>query len=88
MFFAHDDESIGPGAFVGLIFYFGNLFAYQHLSKLQQAFGYLIPEALLAREKVAPAGRDRIFTPVLTFWAFRRRVFSGRAARTSTMPEF
>ena len=33
------------------------------LSKLQQAFGYLIPEALLAREKkAAPAGRDRIFT--------------------------
>jgi hypothetical protein len=29
---------------------------------------------LLAREKVAPAGRDRIFTPVLTFWAFLAQV--------------
>lgn len=60
-----------PGALRGLL---GRISELSSLSKLQQAFGYLIPEALLAREKVAPAGRDRIFTPVLTFWAFLAQV--------------
>ena len=60
-----------PCALRGLL---GGISELSSLSKLQQAFGYLIPQALLAREKVAPAGRDRIFTPVLTFWAFLAQV--------------
>jgi hypothetical protein len=60
-----------PGALRGLL---GGISELSSLSKLQQAFGYLIPEALLAREKAAPAGRDRIFTPALTFWAFLAQV--------------
>jgi hypothetical protein len=43
---------------------------------LQQVFGYLVPEALLSRAKAAPTGRDRIFTPVITFWAFLSQVLS------------
>ena len=69
-----------PGALRGLL---GRISELSSLSKLQQAFGYLIPEALLAREKVAPAGRDRIFTPVLTFWAFLAQVLC-RTLRAGT----
>jgi hypothetical protein len=46
------------------------------LAKLQQVFGYLVPEALLSRATAAPSGRDRIFTPALTFWAFLSQVLS------------
>lgn len=46
------------------------------LAKLQHIFGYLVPVALLSRATAAPLGRDRIFTPAITFWAFLSQVLS------------
>jgi hypothetical protein len=54
----------------------GDLAENANLSKLQQVFGFLLPEVLLSRETVDPLGRDRIFTPALTFWAFLSQVLS------------
>jgi len=44
------------------------------LSQFQEAFGHLIPEALLARRSSGRNSRQRIFTPLITFWAFLAQV--------------
>jgi hypothetical protein len=44
------------------------------LSQYQEAFGDLIPEALLSRTKEKENSRERIFTPKVTFWAFLAQV--------------
>src|ERR1700712_2465075 len=46
------------------------------ISQLQGAFGHLIPQAHLAREKKDKSSRERIFTPAVTFWAFLAQVLT------------
>lgn len=44
------------------------------LSQYQDAFGEFIPQALLAPSKEGINSRQRIFTPLVTFWAFLAQV--------------
>ena len=44
------------------------------LSQYQEAFGEFIPRALLSRAKEGVNSRERIFTPLVTFWAFLAQV--------------
>jgi hypothetical protein len=44
------------------------------LSQYQEAFGHFIPQALLGCEKSGTNSRKRIFTPLITFWAFLAQV--------------
>ena len=39
-----------------------------------EAFGELIPQTLLARSKEKVNSRQRIFSPLVTFWAFLAQV--------------
>ncbi len=52
----------------------GDPTALRSLSQYQEAFGEFIPQALLSREKAGVNSRERIFTPVVTFWAFLAQV--------------
>jgi hypothetical protein len=44
------------------------------LSQFQEAFGHFIPKALLAANSGGINSRERIFTPLVTFWAFLAQV--------------
>jgi hypothetical protein len=44
------------------------------LSQFQEAFGHLIPQALLAPKSSGKNSRERIFPPLVTFWAFLAQV--------------
>ena len=44
------------------------------LSQFQEAFGHLIPQALLAPKSSSKNSRERIFPPLVTFWAFLAQV--------------
>jgi hypothetical protein len=44
------------------------------LSQYQEAFGELIPQALLHRTREKENSRERIFTPKVVFWAFLAQV--------------
>lgn len=44
------------------------------LSQFQEAFGHFIPQALLAPNSRGINSRERIFSPLVTFWAFLAQV--------------
>jgi hypothetical protein len=44
------------------------------LSQFQEAFGHLIPQALLATNSSGMNSRKRIFSPLVSFWAFLAQV--------------
>jgi hypothetical protein len=44
------------------------------LNQYMEAFGEFIPQALLARSKEKVNSRQRIFSPLVTFWAFLAQV--------------
>src|SRR5260370_26226272 len=44
------------------------------LNQYMEAFGELIPQTLLARSRDGVNSRQRIFSPLVTFWAFLAQV--------------
>jgi hypothetical protein len=52
----------------------------ESLSQLRAAFGSMIPDALLACEKTGVGSRQRLFDPLITFWAFLAQVLSPNSA--------
>jgi hypothetical protein len=52
----------------------------ESLSQLRAAFGSMVPDALLAREKSGAGSRQRVFSPLVTFWAFLAQVLSPNSA--------
>ena len=52
----------------------------ESLSQLRAAFGSMVPDALLSREKSGAGSRDRLFSPLITFWAFLAQVLSPNSA--------
>ena len=44
------------------------------LNQYMEAFGEFIPQTLLARSKEKVNSRQRIFSPLVTFWAFLAQV--------------
>ena len=56
------------------------------LSQFQEAFGHLIPEALLALHSSGVNSRKRIFSPLTTFWAFLAQVLErGSSCRDAVL---
>ena len=56
------------------------------LSQFQEAFGHLIPEALLALQSSGVNSRQRIFSPLITFWAFLAQVLErGSSCRDAVL---
>ncbi|MBA2705835.1 MAG: IS4 family transposase [Blastocatellia bacterium] len=50
------------------------------LSQLREAFGSMIPDALLSRQNKGAGSRQRLFSPSITFWAFLAQVLSPNSA--------
>ena len=50
------------------------------LSHFRGLFGTMIPDALLAPNSEGPGSRRRVFSPLITFWAFLSQVLSPNAA--------
>ncbi|MGI8601661.1 MAG: IS4 family transposase [Verrucomicrobiales bacterium] len=50
------------------------------LSHFRQLFGSLIPDALLCPNRKGAGSRQRLFSPLITFWAFLFQVLSPNAA--------
>jgi hypothetical protein len=50
------------------------------LSHFRRLFGTMIPDALLALNSEGPGSRQRVFSPLITFWAFLSQVLSPNAA--------
>ena len=48
------------------------------ISELRKALGQFVPDALLGRH--TQCGRDRLFSPLVTFWAFLAQVLSPQSA--------
>jgi hypothetical protein len=46
------------------------------LSQLRDAFGSMVPDALLSPPMEGPGSRQRLFSPLITFWAFLAQVLS------------
>jgi len=56
------------------------------LSQFQEAFGHLIPQARLAPNSCGLNSRERIFTPLVTFWAFLAQVLErGSSCRDAVL---
>jgi hypothetical protein len=50
------------------------------ISALREAFGSMIPDALLAPQAKGCASRQRLFSPLVTFWTFLAQVLSPNSA--------
>lgn len=50
------------------------------LCELREAFGSMIPDALLSRQTKGTGSRERLFSPLITFWAFLAQVLSPNSA--------
>jgi hypothetical protein len=50
------------------------------LSQLRALFGLLIPDARGQSPTLGPPSRERLFTPLITFWAFLSQVLSADSA--------
>jgi hypothetical protein len=50
------------------------------LSALREAFGSLVPDTLLCPQAKGSASRQRLFSPLITFWAFLAQVLSPHSA--------
>ena len=48
------------------------------ISELRKALGQFVPDALLGRH--TQSGRNRLFTPLVTFWAFLSQILSPQSA--------
>ena len=48
------------------------------ISELRKALGQFVPDALFGRH--TQGGRDRLFNPLVTFWAFLSQVLSPESA--------
>lgn len=46
------------------------------LGELRETFGSMIPDALLSTETSGPNSRERLYSPLVTFWAFLAQVLS------------
>jgi len=52
----------------------------ESLSQLREALGPMVPDVLLARGKSGAGSRVRLFSPLITFWAFLAQVLSPNSA--------
>jgi hypothetical protein len=52
------------------------LAANSSLGELRETFGSMIPDALLSTETGGPNSRERLYSPLVTFWAFLAQVLS------------
>jgi hypothetical protein len=52
----------------------------ESIADLRRSFGLLIPDARWQRQAPGPASRERLFSPLITFWAFLSQVLSADAA--------
>ena len=52
------------------------LHAATSLGELREAFGAMIPDAFLSPAEAGENSRERIYTPLITFWAFMAQVLS------------
>jgi Transposase DDE domain len=50
------------------------------LCELREAFGSMIPDALLSTQNEGVGSRQRLFSPLITFWAFLAQVLSPNSA--------
>jgi len=50
------------------------------ISALREAFGLLVPDTLLCPQPKGRASRQRLFSPLMTFWAFLSQVLSPNSA--------
>ena len=50
------------------------------ISALREAFGSLVPDTLLCPQPKGRASRQRLFSPLMTFWAFLSQVLSPNSA--------
>ncbi|MBV8399800.1 MAG: IS4 family transposase [Acetobacteraceae bacterium] len=50
------------------------------IAQLRAAFGLLIPDARWRGPASSPSGRERLFTPLITFWAFLSQVLAADSA--------
>jgi Transposase DDE domain len=50
------------------------------LCELREAFGSMIPDALLCTQNQGTGSRQRLFSPLITFWAFLAQVLSPNSA--------
>jgi hypothetical protein len=50
------------------------------ISALREAFGSLVPDTLLCPQPKGGASRQRLFSPLMTFWAFLSQVLSPNSA--------
>ena len=50
------------------------------ISALREAFGSMIPDALLCPQAKGSASRQRLFSPLVTFWTFLAQVLSPQSA--------
>lgn len=50
------------------------------LCELREAFGSMIPDALLCTQNQGAGSRQRLFSPLITFWAFLAQVLSPNSA--------
>ena len=50
------------------------------LSQWRAAFASMIPDSLLAPKKKGACSRERLFSPLVTFWAFLSQVLSPNSA--------
>jgi hypothetical protein len=50
------------------------------ISALREAFGSMIPDALLCPQAKGSASRQRLFSPLVTFWTFLAQVLSPNSA--------
>src|SRR4029077_20440042 len=54
------------------------------ISALREAFGSLVPDPLLCPQPKGRASRQRLFSPLMTFWAFLSQVLSPNSAPAAT----
>jgi len=50
------------------------------ISALRELFGCLVPDTLLCPQQKGSASRQRLFSPLMTFWAFLAQVLSRNSA--------
>src|SRR5689334_11661096 len=50
------------------------------ISALREAFGMIVPDPLLGPQPTGSASRQRLFSPLVTFWTFLAQVLSPQAA--------
>src|SRR5260370_7346053 len=57
------------------------------ISALREAFGSLVPDTLLCPQPKGRASRQRLFSPLMTFWAFLSHLLSPNSASPHAVPK-